>query len=201
MTTPNTKAGLLESFQRYADLSLYFHRNATPPDLATREFQERLRLQQDIPEMIRRLTAFADLGAQPLLDTAIARANQNQGQSAEWRMLEIGEMIVEGDEFQNINGEWRGTIYVNRPYESFMSPIRRPIPAPVAPEVARDTKKPLRADFEPVPANCVASEVLAAAKDLLEKWENQRKEPGWVKRWLAAKENMQAVIAKHDTGK
>lgn len=66
---PESPAGILALFQRFADLA--------DKGLADRgdgrtsaELQEYVRLRQDIPEHLRRLLAFADLGTDALLERA-----------------------------------------------------------------------------------------------------------------------------------
>lgn len=96
---------LLAAFTRFADLSCYWHRNGTPDSLALSELQERNRLATDLPELIKRLTAFASLNTEPRFE-AEARViaeppKENQGATSpatEYRMLEPGEIIQEGDQ-------------------------------------------------------------------------------------------------------
>ncbi len=109
MTTDNQSAGLAAMFERYASLSLYFYRHATPPDLATREFQERLRLEIDLKEQIKRLVAFASHQASQVADTAEPRASQ--GIPDDCYYLAAGEMVQPNDEYKSrMTGTWHPTL-------------------------------------------------------------------------------------------
>jgi hypothetical protein len=158
-------------FQRYADLSIYFARNGTPTELATREFTERIRLQVDIVEQIKRLVAFADIQASQGADTAAKGQREACGQfltglrgrrdlcdccdlpasahriakpEPQYRMLEAGEVIQDGDEVRLAEDLWSPTTRLGSLVDEVGGySYRRPIPAPVAPEAG------LRADFQP----------------------------------------------------
>lgn len=68
MTPQPIDGTLLAAFQRFCDLSQYWHRAHTPDSLAIRELQERARLERDLPEMIKRLTAFSELGTDAMFE-------------------------------------------------------------------------------------------------------------------------------------
>jgi len=256
MTTPNNKAGLLDAFLRYQQLSVFWARNGTPADLAVSELQEYLRLSADIPEQIKRLIAFASCQASQGLDTAEPRESQ-EAQRIEWRivnlgemtqdgdeylmdhiwhplpchhmhcrlesahlihrrriakpepqyrMLEAGEVIQEGDEWLSGSGNWAKTNFAGEKFAGSDQPItkegmaghyRRPIPAPVT--LKADYVPPSQGKREQDGKACdcgpITLELLNAAKDLIPVWENESKEPGWAKRWMAAKHRLQMAVA------
>lgn len=121
MTPQPIDGTLLAAFTRFADLSCYWHRHGTPDSLALSELQERNRLATDLPELIKRLTAFASLNTEPRFEAearvVVEPPRDNQGTTppaTEYRMLEAGELIQPEDEWW-IWDKWFPVAIINEP--------------------------------------------------------------------------------------
>lgn len=149
MTPQPLDGTLLAAFQRFADLSQYWHRKHTPDSLASQELEERHRLERDIPELIKRLTAFAAVGTSHLFDVAARvkadppREDAGQG----FRMLKVGERVQADDEVRGTR-QWfpvTGMSVDVQVQPGFYGDFRRRI----AKDTPKDTAGHIGADFEP----------------------------------------------------
>lgn len=150
MTPQPIPGTLLAAFQRFADLSQYWHRKHTPDSLAVQELEERHRLERDIPELIKRLTAFADVGTSHLFDVAARvkaeppREDAGQG----WRMLEDGEQSQDGDEYKRRGEDWT-PLPEGHCHGGIWKRLHWPHRRRIAKDTPKDTAGNIRADYEP----------------------------------------------------